>query len=76
MGLTLMVLLVCSAIDLLACAVLFAFVWVEHRRVRREAAANGETVPSAAGQFGCLIAFGALGFSLLIGALWLLFGEP
>ncbi|MCE9566160.1 MAG: hypothetical protein K8U57_29410 [Planctomycetes bacterium] len=71
----LLVLLVCAAADLVVCAVLLAFVWVEHRRVRREAAAAGEVVPAASGQFGCLIAFGVVGFVLLYGAAWLLLRE-
>ena len=32
------ILLGCAAFDLVACAVLLGFVWVEHRRMRREAA--------------------------------------
>ena len=71
----LLVLLVSGTADLIVCALLFAFVWVEHRRVRREAAATGEVIPSASGQFGCLIAFGVVGFVLLYGAAWLLLRE-
>lgn len=62
----LLVLIVCAAADLVACILLFAFVWVEHRRVRSEAAAAGETVPSAARQLGCLLA----GCGLLLVGLW------
>jgi hypothetical protein len=40
--------------------------------VRREAAMVGETVPSAAGQFGCLLAFGVVGLVVIYGAGWLL----
>ena len=72
MRVALFILIVCVAVDLVACAVLLAFVWVEHRRVRRESALAGEVVPSAAGQFGCLIAFGLFGFVLLYCAAWLL----
>lgn len=71
----LFILIVCVTVDLLACAVLLAFVWVEHRRIRSEAATTGEVVPSAAGQFGCLIAFGLVGFVLLYGVAWLLLSE-
>jgi hypothetical protein len=71
----LVVLLVCAAIDLAACAALLAVVWVEHRRQLRRAAEAGESLPSAAGQFGCLIALGAAGFVVLYGAAWLLIGE-
>jgi hypothetical protein len=71
----LLVLLVCAAVDLVACAVLLAVVWAEHRRVRREAAATGEVVPSAAGQFGCLIAAGLVGLAVVYGGAWLLLRE-
>ncbi|VTT99126.1 unnamed protein product [Gemmataceae bacterium] len=72
MRVALLVLVACGVVDLLACATLLAVVWVEHRRVRREAALAGEVVPSAAGQFGCLAAGGLAGFALLSGAAWLL----
>ena len=75
MRVALVILLAGASLDLLACAGLLAFVWVEHRRVRREAAAAGEHVPSAAGQFGCLIALGLAGFVVLYGAAWLLLRE-
>lgn len=68
----LLILLVCAALDLIACGLLLAVVWVEHRRVRKEAAMVGESVPSAAGQFGCLIAFGLIGLAGLYGTGWLL----
>jgi len=71
----LVILLLCAALDLLSCAGLLAVAWVEHRRVRREAAAAGEQLPSAAGQFGCLIALGLAGFVILYGAAWLLLRE-
>jgi hypothetical protein len=68
----LFILLVCAAADLVACVVLFAFVWVEHRRVRKEAAESGKPIPSAAGQLGCLFAFALLGLAGLYGAAWLI----
>jgi hypothetical protein len=68
----LLILLVCAAADLIACGLLLAVVWVEHRRVRREAATLGESVPSAVGQFGCLFAFGLIGLVVIYGAVWLL----
>jgi hypothetical protein len=67
-----LVLIVCAAIDLVALGGLFAVVWVLHRRMRNEAAARGEVVPSAAGQFGCLFAAGLIGFVLLYGIAYLL----
>jgi hypothetical protein len=67
-----LVLVVCAAIDLCAVGGLLAVVWLLHRRMRREAAAKGEIVPSAAGQFGCLLAFGVIGFALLYGIAYLL----
>jgi uncharacterized membrane protein len=71
----LVILLVCAAADLVACVVLLAFVWVEHRRMRREAAAAGEPIPSAAGQLGCLFAFAMLGLVGVYGIAWLLLRE-
>jgi hypothetical protein len=68
----LLILLLCAAADLIACGLLVAVVWVEHRRMRKEAAATGEMIPSAAGQLGCLIAFGLLGLVAIYGAVWLL----
>jgi uncharacterized membrane protein len=68
----LLVLLVCAAIDLIACGLLLAVVWVEHRRVRREAALAGEGVPSASGDFGCLIVMGLLGLVTIYGVGWFL----
>ena len=71
----LVILLVCAALDLILCALLLAVVWVEHRRQQKRAAEAGEPVKSAAGQFGCLIAFGIGGFVVLYGAAWLLLRE-
>lgn len=69
---TLLILLICAAIDLLACGLLLNVVWVVHRRMRKEAALAGESVPSAAGEFGCLIAFVVLGLGVIYGVGWLL----
>jgi hypothetical protein len=66
-----LVLVVCAALDLCAVGTVLAVVWVLHRRMRREAAATGEEMPSAAGQFGCLAAAGVAGFVLLYGIAWL-----
>jgi hypothetical protein len=68
----LLILLTFGVLDLIACGLLLAFVWVEHRRVRKEAAGVGENLPSAAGQFGCLIVFGLIGLAVLYGTGWLL----
>jgi hypothetical protein len=45
-----------AALDLIMLALLLGTVWVAHRSVRREAAAKGEVVPSAASDFRCLFA--------------------
>jgi hypothetical protein len=71
----LVILLVCAAIDLAFCSILLALVWVEYRRQRRKAAASGQPVSSAAGQFGCLAALAFVGFIVLYGAAWLLLRE-
>lgn len=68
----LLVLLVCAAIDTAACLVLVGFVWIEHRRVRREAASSGEHVASAAGGLGCLLAFCLLSLIALYAVAWFL----
>jgi hypothetical protein len=70
MEIALLILLICAALDIIACGLLLAVVWVEHRRVRKEAAAVGEVLPSAAGQFGCLIALGLGGLVVLYGTGW------
>jgi hypothetical protein len=68
-----LILLVCSAADLVACGLLLAVVWAEHRRQRRAALAAGHPPPpSAAGQFLFLGAVGAAGFVALYGTAWLL----
>lgn len=68
----LFVLLVLAAADVAACLVLFVLVWVEHRRVRREAAEAGQPIPSAAGQLGCLVTMAVAGLGGLYLAAWLL----
>jgi uncharacterized membrane protein len=71
----LVILLVCAAADLVACAVLLALVWAEHRRMRREAAAAGEPIPSAARQLGCLFALAVVGLVGVYGIAWMLLSE-
>lgn len=71
----LIVLLVCALVDLVFCVCALVLVWLQYRMMRRAAAAAGEDIPSAAGQFGCLIAAGAGGFALLYGAVWFLVRE-
>jgi hypothetical protein len=61
------VLLGLTALDLVMMMLLLGTVWVAHRAVRREAAAQGEHVPSAAKDFRLL-------FGLLLGGLLLLGG--
>lgn len=75
MRVALLSVLVCAAIDLLVCLGLLAVVWLEHRRVRREAAASGEPIASANGTFGCLIGGALVGFALVTGTAWVLFAE-
>lgn len=71
----LQVLLVCAVLDTLAGGALLAFVWLEHRRQRSDAARGGRPVPpAAAGQFACLGAAVGLGLVTLVAALWLLSG--
>jgi hypothetical protein len=50
------ILLGLAALDLVMLALLLGTVWYAHRAVRREAAAKGEAVPSAARDFRCLFA--------------------
>lgn len=68
----LIVLMVCAAADLIACLALVAFVWLDYRRVRREAAAAGTPLPSAAGPLGCLAASALIGLTVLYATVWLL----
>lgn len=75
MFIALLVALVCAAIDLLACLGLLAVVWLEHRRVRKEAAASGQPIASAAATFGCLVTGALLGFGLVTGTAWFLLKE-
>jgi hypothetical protein len=51
-----LILLGLAAADLVMLALLLGTVWFAHRAVRREAAAKGEAVASAAGDFRCLFA--------------------
>ncbi len=51
-----LILLGLAAADLVMLALLLATVWFAHRAVRREAAAKGEAVASAASDFRCLFA--------------------
>lgn len=64
----LVILLICAAIDLILCAILLGFVAIEYRRQKQRAADAGEPLQNARGEFGCLIAFTALGFVALYGA--------
>ncbi|VTR99687.1 unnamed protein product [Gemmata massiliana] len=52
----LLILLTCAALDLIAIVGLLGVVWVFHRQIRKEAAARGEVIASAAAQFGCVFA--------------------
>jgi len=51
-----LILLVGATADLVMLALLLGTVWFAHRAVRRDAAAKGEVVPSAARDFRCLFA--------------------
>ncbi len=75
MEIALLIVLVCAAADLIVCAALLALVWVVHRRVRRDAAAAGETIPSAGGQIGCLLVAALLGLAMLFATAWFLLSE-
>lgn len=67
-----LVLLVLAALDVVMLALLLATVWFAHRAVRREAAAHGEHVPSAARDFRYLFAILLAALGLLSGASLLL----
>jgi hypothetical protein len=67
-----LILLVLAAADLVMLMLLLGTVWVAHRTVRREAARQGEAVPSAARDFHCLFALLAGGLVFLAGAAALL----
>ena len=71
----LIILLACAAVDLIFCLLLFLIVWIEHRRQRKTAAASGESIASARGQFGFLIACGMIGLVIVYGTGWLLLRE-
>jgi hypothetical protein len=66
----LVVLLAFATVDVIACGLLLAIAWLEHRRVRKEAALAGETLPSAARQFGCMLALGLIGLIGIYGTVW------
>lgn len=69
------ILLVLAAADLIACGILLAIVWAEHRRMRNVARANDEPVPRpATGQFLFLGLAVALGIALLYTSAAVLFG--
>jgi hypothetical protein len=61
------ILLGLAALDLIMLMLLLTTVWVAHRAVRKEAAAQGEHVPSAGKDFRML-------FGFLVGALVFLGG--
>jgi len=69
----LFILMAMAAADLFTTVILLTVVAIEYRRLRREARAAGEAMPSAAGQLGCLFAFALLGLVVLYGTAWLLF---
>ena len=71
----LFILMALAAADLFTTLILLTVVAFEYRRLRREAKAAGEPMPSAAGQFGCLFAFALLGLVVLYGTAWFLFIE-
>ena len=62
------ILLAGAAADLVMLALLLGTVWYAHRAVRREAAAKGEMVSSAARDFRCLFAVLLAGLVALAGA--------
>ncbi len=63
-----LILLGLTALDVLMLMLLLGTVWVAHRSVRREAAAKGEHVPSAARDFRLLFAILFAGLAGLGGA--------
>jgi hypothetical protein len=71
----LFILMALAAADLFTTLILLVVVAFEYRRLRREARAAGQPIPSAAGQLGCLFAFALLGLVVLYGTAWLLFIE-
>jgi hypothetical protein len=72
MEIVLFVLIALAAADLFTSVLLLSIVWIEHRRMRREAAATGETIPSANRQIGCLLGFCFAGVVVLYFCAWLL----
>ncbi len=75
MRVVLVMLLVFALTDLLLGVGLLVFVWVEHRRIRRDAAIAGEVLPTATGQLGCLLLLIVVGFGVVYGSIWLLLRE-
>ena len=69
----LFILMALAAADLITTVILLSVVAIEYRRLRREATAAGEPLPSAAGQLGCLFALALGGLLVLYGTAWLLF---
>ncbi len=61
----LLVMLVMGAADLLLCGTLLAVVMVQYRRVRHTAAAHGQVLPAATGQFAFLGGMAVAGLALL-----------
>ena len=68
----LFVLMALAAADLFTSVLLLSVVWVEYRRVRREAVAAGEPVPGGGRQLGCLLAMCFGGVVVLVISAWLL----
>ena len=73
MEIALFILMALAAADLFTTVILLAVVSLEYRRLRKEARAAGEPMPSAAGQLGCLFALALLGLAVLYGTAWFLF---
>ena len=75
MEIALFILMALAAADLFTTVILLTVVAFEYRRLRKEARAAGQPMPSAAGQFGCLFAFAAAGLIGLYGTAWLLWTD-
>ncbi len=75
MKIALFVLLAIAAADLFTSVLLLSIVWIEYRRVRREAVAAGEALPPASRELGCLLGCSFLGVVVLIICAWLLICE-
>jgi hypothetical protein len=68
----LIILMLLAAADLFTSVLLLSVVWIEHRRVIREAAQAGEMIPSAHRQIGCVLAMCLIGVVVLCLCAWLL----